>query len=626
MHAKLQAKHLSRRAVVYVRQSSLSQVHGNLESQRRQYALCEQARQLGFAEVQTIDEDLGRSAGGTQMRPGFERLVSSVCAGEVGAIFCLEASRLARNGRDWHHLLDLCALTETLLVDPDGTYDPRLTNDRLLLGLKGSMSEFELSLMHQRSHEAIRQKAKRGELRFRLPVGFEWTRDGHIVLDPDLRVQEAVHLVFKKVTELGSVRRVLLWFLKNKLLLPFVLSGDHQATRNGWKKPSYSTVLFMLKNPLYAGAYAYGRTQVLTRIVDGRARKTTGHSKPTKDWNVLLLDHHPGYIPWSEYQRNQQMMAEHAHRSQPTNPKQGRGGGALLSGIVRCRRCGRKMQVLYRGGARAQWSYHCTSAAQRQGAPRCLHLGGHSVDGQVSTVLLQAVSPLAIEAAIHAAQQQQQACVDAVRAVELEAEQARYQVELNARRYEEVDPSNRLVALELERRWEAALSRAAELERRVEQMRTRSTVPDQPSQEQLLALARDLPAVWNSPGADMALKQRLCRLMIHEVMCDLDRDRGEVVLVVHWQGGQHSELRFPKNVTGRNRRCAPAAARELLYRLGSQISEADLAALLNERGLRTGTNRPWTANVVRAYLNNHRIARFQGSQHPTSLTSKDGGA
>ena len=327
MHPKLLASHLSRKAVIYIRQSSMTQVQENQESQRRQYALEHRARELGFSEVEIIDQDLGRSASGTCARPGFERLVAAVLAGEVGAVFCLEASRLARNGRDWHQLLDLCALTCTLLCDPDGIYDPRQSNDRLLLGLKGSLSEFELTLLRQRAQEARLQKAHRGELQFLLPVGFEWTRDGRIVLSPDLRVQQALHLIFRTYTERGSVRQVLKYFLENGLLVPFAERGA-QAQERVWKSATYGAMDKILTNPVYAGAYAFGKRENLVRAVDGRARRVEGRRKPLERWTVLLPEHHPGYISWPQYLRNQQVMQENAHRSRPqerkASPRSGR--------------------------------------------------------------------------------------------------------------------------------------------------------------------------------------------------------------------------------------------------------------------------------------------------------------
>ena len=284
----------------------------NHESQLRQYGLADRARELGFRDVTVIDEDLVRSGSGLVQRPGFQRLVAEVCTGEVGAVFCIEASRLARNGRDWHHLIELCGMVGSVVVDPDGIYDPAIINDRLLLGFKGTMSEFELNLLRQRSLEAIRQKAGRGELQFLLPVGLCWTGTGKIERDADRRVQQAIQLVFTKMTELGSVRQVLLWFRQEKISLPAFPRDPGEPTMV-WKVPIYNTLLKMLTNPAYAGAYAFGKTQSRVRVVEGRARKTAGHRKPQPEWIVLIRDHHPGYISWEQYERNQALIASNAH-------------------------------------------------------------------------------------------------------------------------------------------------------------------------------------------------------------------------------------------------------------------------------------------------------------------------
>ncbi len=327
MNPKLTSDRLRRRAVVYIRQSSVGQVMHNHESQRRQYDLADRAGELGFRDVVVIDDDLGRSGSGLVERPGFQRLVAEVCSGEVGAVFCIEASRLARNGRDWHHLIELCGMAGAVVVDPDGVYDPAIINDRLLLGLKGTMSEFELNLLRQRSLEAIWQKARRGELRFLLPVGFSWTGAGKIEKNADRRVQQAIQLVFTKMTELGSVRQVLLWFRQEKVALP-ALPRDPGEPKLAWKVPIYNTVLKILTNPVYAGAYAFGKTEARIQIVDGRARKTAGHHKPRPEWSVLIQDHHPGYISWEQYERNQALIASNAHMKSRMEPKAGRGGAS----------------------------------------------------------------------------------------------------------------------------------------------------------------------------------------------------------------------------------------------------------------------------------------------------------
>jgi DNA invertase Pin-like site-specific DNA recombinase len=304
MHPKITPEHLGRGAVVYIRQSTMGQVAEHTESQRRQYGLADSARTYGFAAVTVIDDDLGRSGSGLVERPGFQKLVASVCSGSVGAVFCIEASRLARNGRDWHHLIDLCALVGTLVIDPDGTYDPRLVNDRLLLGLKGTMSEYELSLLRQRGIAARDSKALRGELQFLLPPGYCWNEIGQIEMDPDERVSGVIRLLFDKFQELGSARQVLLWAQDQALQLPITRRNNSSGCKIEWRPAAYHTVLQILRHPVYAGAYVFGRTTQRTRIIEGRARKTTGHSKPMADWNVLLRDHHPGFISWEQYEEN----------------------------------------------------------------------------------------------------------------------------------------------------------------------------------------------------------------------------------------------------------------------------------------------------------------------------------
>ena len=296
--ALLPAPLLQRKAVVYVRQSTPQQVQSNLESQRRQYELVEVARRRGFANVEVIDDDLGRSASGTVARPGFDRLVAALCAGQVGAVLCLDASRLARNGRDWHHLLELCGLVDARVIDLDGVYDPCRPNDRLLLGMKGSISEFELGIIRSRMYEAARSKARRGELRLSVPIGYSWDRHVGLTLDPDRRLQEVIHLVFSKFRELGSARQVLLWMAAEGIHFPYPTDG-RTLTSFDWRLIRYRNVIAILKNPFYAGVYAYGKSEKRTEIVDGRARKSYGHRKPMEAWEVFIKEHHEGYIGWT---------------------------------------------------------------------------------------------------------------------------------------------------------------------------------------------------------------------------------------------------------------------------------------------------------------------------------------
>jgi len=592
MNAKVSSEHTSRRAVVYVRQSSALQVSRNLESQRLQYGLVDLARTHGFAEVDVIDDDLGRSGSGSAERPGFERLVAAVCKAEVGAVLCLEASRLARNGRDWHHLVDLCGLVGALIIDPEGVYDPRLINDRLLLGLKGSMSEFELSLLRQRSKEARDAKASRGELRFHLPAGLCWGPSGRIELEPDQRVQGTIRLVFRRFTELGSARQVFLWMRSEEIQIPVARVNQGRAAY--WRFPDYSNIILILKNPLFAGAYVYGRRQSQTRVVDGRARKTQGHPKPREQWSVLLPDHHEGYISWEEYERNQVLLEENAHMKQRMGRKSGRGGQALLTGLLRCARCGRKLLVHYT--KKRYVRYHCRSGNINQSTPRCISFGGQRPERAVVGELVRALEPSAIDAAIEVAAQGATQAADRRNAIELELKQANYEALLASRRYEAVDPDNRLVASELEARWNAALQRTRELERTLEGARVAESRVNAPDRVTLMALAANLEEVWNAPSTDMKLKQRIVRILLHEIVVDVDEERSELKLVFHWTGGRHSELRVPKK--GYNTTMTDLKVVEVVRRMAGRWTDEQIAATLNRLALRTGRGNAWNAKRV----------------------------
>jgi DNA invertase Pin-like site-specific DNA recombinase len=613
MNPKLTNEHLRRRAIVYIRQSSPGQVLYNQESQRRQYNLADRARELGFRDVTVIDDDLGRSGSGLVERPGFQRLVAEVCTGEVGAIFCIEASRLARNGRDWHHLIELCGMVDAVVIDPDGIYNPGLINDRLLLGLKGTMSEFELNLLRQRSLEAIRQKAGRGELQFLLPVGLCWTAAGKIEKTLDQRAQQALQLVFTKMTELGSARQVLLWFRRENITLP-ALPRDAGGSTITWKLPIYNTVLKILTNPVYAGAYAFGKTQARTTVVDGRARKTEGHRKPRPEWTVLIRDHHPGYISWEQYERNQALLAANAHMKSRMEPKAGRGGRALLAGLLRCRRCGRMLHVAYTGIQSSALRYHCKGAHVNHGAEWCISFGGLRIDEAVANAVLGAISGNAVEAALGAAEQMRQQRQHQRKSLELELEQAQYEVRLSSRRYEAVDPDNRLVAAELEARWNDALRQASELRARLEAFDLASTSAAMPGKEILLSLAQDLPAVWNAPSTDRRLKQRIIRILVHEIVADVDEQNNEIVLLIHWTGGSHSELRVKKNASGKHSRCTSTEAIEVMRQMAGRFVDEQIAATLNRLGLLTGAGNTWTEASVYSARQYHELPAYDANQ------------
>jgi DNA invertase Pin-like site-specific DNA recombinase len=619
MNPKLTPDRLRRRAVVYVRQSSPGQVIHHQESQRRQYGLLDRAREVGFQDVVAIDDDLGRTASGLVERPGFERLVGAVCTGEVGAVFCLEASRLARNGRDWHHLIELCGMVGAVLVDFDGVYDPNLVNDRLLLGMKGTMSEFELNLLRQRSREAILQKAQRGELQFLLPVGFCWNASGKIEKDPDQRVQQAIQLVFSKAVELGSVRQTLLWFRQQNVCIP-VLPRDPSEPPVVWKLPVYRHVWAILTNPIYAGAYAFGRREVRIQIVDGRARKSKGHLKPRPAWTVLIPSHHSGYVNWEQYERNQAMLAANTHMKPDGNAKAGRGGRALLSGILRCGRCGRMLHVSYSGKEGVVPRYDCNDAHLHHGESRCLSFGGLWVDQAVAHEVLRAIEGNAVEAAVVAAEQMEQQRRELRKSLELELEQARYEARLAARRYEAVDPEQRLVAAELEARWNSALQKQRDLEDRLAGFDRGINRAPVPNKELLLSLAQDLPAVWNSPSTDMRLKQRIVRILIAEIVVDVDESSREIILLIHWTGGRHSELRVKKRETGHHRWCTTLEAIEVVRHMAGRFPDELIAATLNRLGLRTGVGNTWNKQRVYSLRHERQLPAFDPDRAQPMIT------
>jgi DNA invertase Pin-like site-specific DNA recombinase len=601
---------LSRRAVVYVRQSTGSQVQENLESQRRQYGLVDLARSYGFQDVRVIDEDLGRSASGTTDRPGFRSLVGQICEGLVGAVFCLEASRLARHGRDWHHLLELCGLVGACVIDTDGAYDPGTPNDRLLLGLKGTMSEFELTLLRKRMLDAAVAKARRGELRVPVPMGYVWSRDLGLMIDPDRRTQEVVRTIFRLFERLGSARQVLLYMRREGLTVPRPRDGKH-AILVAWRGPVYRTVLAVLQNPFYAGAYAYGKSQVQTTIVEGTIRKAHGRPRPMETWTALVRDHHEAYLSWEQFEVNQQRLARNAFRKPAGGAKAGRGGHALLAGLLRCRRCGRMLHVTYGGRGLPQPRYICRTGHAMHGLTRCITAGARRPDAAIGQQILLAVQPVAVEAALVAEREVGQHRDERQRALELECQQAAYEVTLAARRYESVDPDNRLVAAELEARWNAALVRLRECEAR---RAARVEAPaSHVTRESLLALADDLEGAWYAPTTDMRTKQRLARALIEEIVVDVDDATREVVLLIHWRGGQHSEVRVRKPGPGEHTKRTSADAGQLVREMATRWSDADIAATLNRLGLTTGQGNSWNERRVGNYRRKAGIPGYESA-------------
>ena len=608
--SKIMPEHLARSAFVYVRQSTAYQVVNNLESQRRQYGLVERARQLGWDDVQVVDDDLGKSGGGTT-RPGFEKLLTAICEGRVGAVVSLEASRLARNGRDWHTLLEFCGVVGTLIVDEDAVFDPRSPNDRLLLGMKGTMSEMELSVFRQRSMEAMRQKARRGELHLTVAVGYVKTEDCRIEKDPDRRVRDGISLVFRKFAELQSVRQVLLWFSQENVLVPAIVQGRGKRPIE-WKAPVYHTLHHILTNPVYAGSYAYGRRGTRVSIEGGRKRIMRDNLRRNwKDWEVLIHDHHPGYLTWAEFERNQHLIADNANGKSYMGRGSIRRGEALLPGLFRCARCGRRLHVQYTGKGGNTQRYVCRGAFSAKAVDNCIGFGGMRIDRTVAQEVLDRLQPLGIEAALAAMQAHNERQSDKRQQIENAIQQAQYEAARARRQYDAVDPDNRLVAGELERRWNEKLVQLRDLEIQLDTLgQTEQTqVLSADERARLMTLGKDLAKAWNSTGVSVETRKKIIRLLIKEIVVDVVGDA--LALVIHWQGGDHTEMTVKKNKIGQTRWTTDADVVDLVRVLARQLPDNAIAAILNRSGKTTAHGASWTRTHVRGLRNTHGILVYR---------------
>src|SRR4030081_3491029 len=608
---KIPADHLGRGAFVYIRQSTGDQLLHNPESRRRQYGLADRARQLGWTTVEVIDDDLGRSGGGIN-RPGFERLLAAICEGRVGAVFAVEASRLARNGRDWHTLIEFCGLVGTIIVDEDGIYDPRHPNDRLLLGMKGTMSELELSLFRQRSQEALKQKARRGALILGVAAGYVKVGRDRIEKNPDQRVRDALQLVFSKFAEFQSARQVHIWLRDEGIELP-VKSRDGEARGIVWRLPAYNIVHNILTNPIYAGAYAFGRTTSKVSVEHGRKRVRHGVHRPMGEWDVLITDHHGAYITWDEFERNQRVIANNATGKGSATVKGAvRCGELLLPGLLRCGHCGRKLHVSYSGKL---GRYSCYGARTNHGTARCISISGLSIDAAVGAEVLRILKPLGTDAAVKAIETQTSETSAAQRQLELSLQQARYEAAHARRQYDAVDPAHRLVAGELERRWNEALQAVHRIEGEIAALIARRPPSlGEPERQQLVALGADLERAWLHPAATAATRKRILRAALTEIV--VRRDGAIIHAVLHWQGADHTQLQIKQrpNAAGRHNPRIPDDTIALVRELARLMPDRQIARLLNRAGVETGHGNAWTQERVCGFRNHHDIAVFRDGE------------
>lgn len=547
---KIQSGHRDRLAVVYVRQSTPQQVLDHQESTRLQYGLTHRAEALGWSSerIVVIDDDLGKSGASADGRAGFQRLVSEVSLDHVGLILGIEMSRLARSGKDWHQLLEICALFRTLIADLDGIYDPAQYNDRLLLGLKGTMSEAELHILKQRMEQGRLSKARRGELKFALPVGYVWDTDGEICFDPDEQVQEVVRLIFRTFGELGTLGGLVRYLARNGIQLGVRIREGPGKGNLVWRQPNRMTLQTMLKHPIYAGAYAYGRRQ------DDPRRKRPSHPQSGRvvmergNWHVLIPDHCPAYISWTEYEQN--VVRLQANRARAAAMGAVRSGQALLAGLVTCAWCGCRLGVHYADGSAGSFTYECVMKGNNYGGARCQHLAGACLDGFVSQQVLAALEPATLELSLAATERVEQERAELDRLWQQRRERAAYEVARSARQYQAVEPENRLVARTLERAWEEKLTAQQTLAEEYDRfVRARPRLLSAEEREAIRRLAADIPALWHAPTTTAAERKEIIRQVVQRVVVEVQGRSEQVHVRIEWMGGDHTDGKISRPIT-----------------------------------------------------------------------------
>jgi len=616
---RIAKRHLDRSAVVYVRQSDTRQVRENVESTLLQRGLREKAVEMGWATPQVVEDDLGITASGFADRPGFQWMLTQVTMRKVGIIFCIEASRLSRNSSDWAHLFELCGYFDTLVADVQQIYDVSIPNDRLVLQIKGTVAELELSSLRTRLRAGLEAKAARGELKVLLPPGYAYDADDRIVLDPDARVQQAIRSMFERFEHATSVRQLALGYRDTQTLFPTRQRGKRAGL--AWELPQRYVLHKLLSHPIYAGVYARGRTQSYVDYADGKLVKRTKRILSPEAWAVCIKDHHEAYISWDRYQNNQAKLADARPRwTMDDNRCAVRDGRALLAGLLRCGHCGRKLRVIYNRKSSAM--YHCDGGGPR-GTNRCLSFGAKYVDQKVGEQLCRAMEPVAIEAAQRAFALQQQEREQGAEQARLRVQAAQYAADRAFEQYDLADPKNRLVVDNLEKRLNEKLAevRAArgDLERRLED--------DPPLTEEqrtkLCELSRDFARVWDDPRTPTTLRKQLLRVAIREVV--VQREGRELAFTVHWAGDTCTALTVNKRATPVGSRSDTSLV-ELVRKLADTLDDGETARILNMKKLRTPRDLRWTKDRVQAFRSHHHIRlgeRTDGSEVLTGQQARD---
>ncbi len=605
--SKITPRHLARKAVVYLRQSSIAQVKHNTESQRLQYALKDTAKTYGFAEVEVIDVDLGMSASsGAQVREGFKQLLASVALGEVGIVLSREPSRLSRTDKDWCHLMELCRVLDTLIGDADNIYDLNRLDDQLVLGIKGTLSVIELGTLTLRLQQGREAKAKRGALGRALAPGYVMDANKCIVKDPNLRVQGAMAKVFSRFDVLGSVRQTYRWFHEERIELPVnkVIGGRLQRV---WQLPTIGFIKDVLGNPLYAGAYVYGRRPIKVIVKDGQAVKRQRSAQAAEDANVFITDHHEGYIDWDAYQRHRDTMrANGSNFAQDDAALAVRSGQGLLTGLLRCGRCGRKLHIRYWGKHGTAARYLCSGDFDRGGV-YCLGFGGGTVDRRLSEVILQVISPQGIDASLMAIAHAREEGGDKRTALERQLQQVRYEAERAFAQYDQVEPGNRLVAEVLEQRWNTKLEEQQRIAHELDDLNDATATLTADDELTLRGLGEHFADVWNSDACPMTLKKRIARTLIKEIVVDIDAAQ-QINMVIHWHGGCHTTFSMKKPMSGAVVHKTAIEDVDLITRMAQRYGDNEIARVLSKLGRHTGKGNRWTQARVATVRRKHHIA------------------
>lgn len=603
---KIEPRHLRLAALVYVRQSTPQQLLNNQESTRRQYGLAERARQMGWPEtaVRVIDDDLGMSGASSEARTGFQRLVAAIGMGEVGIVLVTEVSRLSRLNSDWHRVIELCAVFGTLIADEDGVYDARLPNDRLLLGVKGTLFAAELHVLQARMHGALTSKAERGELAVALPVGYRRRPDGVVVQDPDDAVRLAINIVFERFAALGNARAVQRHFIDHGLLLPRLAQSGPEMGKIVWEQPTYRMFHRILANPAYAGTFAYGQCRRMVAVGDPPAM--IKRRLPPEEWSIVVRGVYPAYISHDTFLANRDKLKANRYNFDAKGRGAAREGAALLQGLVHCGRCGRQMGTSY-GRRHQQPRYECRQVQMQLAGSMCQSFVAGAIDEVVVEAFLEAVRPAGIEATLIALRELGKDRQAADRQWQLRLERARYEARLAQRQYEAVDPDNRLVARELEQRWETALAAAARLQEDYDRLRQTELRPlEQLEIEEVRRLASDLPALWHADTTQSVDRKRLLRLVITAVTVKVQQERRGAEILVLWSGGARTTYQVDSPDMGGHLR-TQASLLDVIRTLAARMPDHQVAVALTTQGLRTRHGKPWTQARVASMRRQHHI-------------------